>query len=137
MGRSGSHSCQFIGDHSSSSWGRQSTISQSWKKPRSVTEVAIRERTKLFAPSAPTTYRARTSAGPAPEVRSSTSSGPCSMPVTSQPRCTVTVGSCSAAPARTASSSGWEKKFAVGQPEGPVPDQSILTSGSRSAFCHS
>ncbi|MFC8722355.1 hypothetical protein [Kitasatospora sp. NPDC057198] len=37
------------------SCGRVSTISQSWKKPRSVTVVAMPERTKLLAPSAPMT----------------------------------------------------------------------------------
>ncbi|GAA3309869.1 hypothetical protein GCM10020295_75560 [Streptomyces cinereospinus] len=70
-------------------------------------------------------------------VVSRTDSSPRRRPVTSQPRRTVTVGRLSAALASTASSCGWQKKLAVGQPEGPLPDQSIRTSGSPAALRHS
>src|SRR3989442_140555 len=94
VGRRGSQSCQLIGVHTRRSRGTTSTMSQSKKKPRSVTALPRCRRTKLLAPSQPTTQRApisrRSPSGLA--TTSATCHLPARMSTTSRARCTATDG---------------------------------------------
>ena len=107
-GRAGSQTWRLLGLNSRASFGTTSQTSQSWVKPRSVTVLPRCSRTKLLAPSQPTTQRADRTCGPSgPSTVTSTRSSCSVSAVTAYGRSTVTPGSSVPRSASTASRPGW------------------------------
>ena len=139
VGRAGSQIWTLSGRHTDGTCGRTSTISQSKKKPRSVTAASMAPRTKLLAPSQPTTNDAsiRCSAPPAPRTSSLATASLAYTPATSRPRCTSTVARLRARSSSSRSSSGWGNMLPSGQPDSPVGSVAKRSNVVPAAFRHS